>query len=871
MDAAIPRPDRDSSAGVNQPPYWSRTAAEVMADLGAGARGLPLREAARRRRRYGPNAIVEHSERIALSLLLRQLASPLVIILVVGALISLFLRDWMNAAIILVIVLGSTLLGFSQEYRASTAVAALRRRLALTVRVLREGVRVMPASTLVPGDIILLAAGNLVPADGLVLEAKDFLVTESSLTGESFPVEKQPGVAPAEAPIAARSNAVFLGTSVRSGTATVLVVKTGRSTAFGETAARLSARAETEFERGLRGFGYLLIRVMIVLVLFVLVVNQLLGRAAIDSLLFAVALAVGLSPELLPAIVSVTLSAGARAMARRGVIVRNLEAIENLGSVDVLCTDKTGTLTEGVITLSGAVDADGKDSAEVRRLAFLNASLETGIENPLDKAIVTAGERAGLKADYRKIDEIPYDFIRKRLTIVAADESGPASHLVVTKGAFDTVLAACATVRRQGTEIPLDAPERGRLSDYYRQKGAEGFRVLALAAKRVAAKERYGREDECGMSCVGLLLFSDPPKEGIERTIRDLASLGIRIKIISGDNRYVTAHLADTIGLDSRAMLTGAEIAGLNDESLWHLADRTDLFVEVDPQQKERIVRALQKAGHAVGYLGDGINDAPALHCADVGISVDQAVDVARESAAIVLLRSDLGVLCEGVKDGRWAFANTLKYICITTSANFGNMVSMALATPFLPFLPLAAKQILLNNFLSDLPSIAVSTDNVDPDRLAQAQRWNIHDVQWFMLVFGLISSIFDMLTFAVLLLIFRADEPTFQTAWFMVSVLTELAVVMVLRTHGPALRSAPSRLLGWTTLGVCVLAVIFPLTGRLASVFDFVPLPLNLVGVLVLTAVGYILVTEAAKLRFYALLNRRGRLRGGVQKPSIR
>jgi Mg2+-importing ATPase len=816
-----------------------------MVEMGTSARGLPSAEAADRLRRYGANSVEEQRRVTALRLLLRQFESPLVLILVFGASISMVLRDWVDASIILAIVLGSTLLGFAQEYRASAAVAALRRRLALTVQVIREGtVQTIAASALVPGDVIQLAAGNLVPADGVILDARDFLVTEASLTGESFPVEKQRGVLPADAPLAGRTNCVFLGTSVRSGTATALVVKTGRNTAFGSIAARLQEQApETEFARGVRQFGYLLLRVMIVMVVFVLAVNHVLGRPTIESLLFAVALAVGISPELLPAIVSVTLARGARAMAARGVIVRRLEAIEDLGSMDVLCTDKTGTLTEGVVALDAAVDPAGAASAELLGLAYLNAAFETGIDNPLDAAIVAAGERSRLETTgYRKIDEIPYDFIRKRLTIVVEQEAATGEHLIVTKGAFANVLAVCA----------VDTALSGRLEAYYRQKGSEGFRVLGVATKRVAARERYGHEDERGMAFAGFLLFSDPPRDDAEKTIRELAALGIRVKVITGDNRYVAAHVAAAIGLDPKAMLTGEEIARLKDESLWHLAERTDLFVEVDPQQKERIVRALQRTGHAVGYLGDGINDAPSLHAADVGISVEKAVDVARESADVVLLQHDLDVLRRGVEDGRATFANTLKYISITTSANFGNMVSMALATPLLPFLPLAAKQILLNNFLSDLPSIAISTDNVDAGHTARAQRWNVNEVRRFMIVFGLISTVFDLLTFALLLQVFESDERTFQTAWFIVSLLTELAVVLVLRTRGPAMRSMPSRLLLWTTLAVGVLALAIPYSGPLARAFSFAPLtwPLALASLLVVAA--YIATTELAKVAFY-------------------
>jgi Mg2+-importing ATPase len=835
--------------------YWSRDASDLIVRLASTPDGLSTREARRRLERDGPNLVEEQREIAAVALLLRQFASPLVLILVFGAAISLVVRDWVDAAIILVIVAGSALLGFVQEYRASAAVAELRKRLALTVRVRRDGaVQTVLASRIVPGDLIELSAGNLVPADGVILAARDFLVTEASLTGESMPVEKRPGAVRPDAPVAGRTNCALMGTSVRSGEATVLVVRTGRATMFGEVAMRLAARPpEPSFARGVREFGYLLVRVMVVMVLFVLAVNQLEGRPAIESLLFAVALAVGLSPELLPAIVSVTLARGARAMARRGVIIRHPEAIEDLGSMDVLCTDKTGTLTAGVMTLDAAVDAEGAASAEVLRLAYLNAALETGIENPLDAALVAAGSAAGLTAaGCAKIDEIPYDFARKRITIVVAADDDPGHHRIIMKGAFPNVIAACATVARGGAEVPLDAGRRERLEAYYRTKGEEGFRLIALADRRVPAQERYTRDDETGMTLRGFLLFFDPPKPQAAVAVRDLAARGVRIKVITGDNRYVAAHVAGAIGLDPKAMLTGEAIAGMRDESLWHLAPRTDLFVEVDPQQKERIVRALQHAGRTVGFLGDGINDAPALHAADVGISVDQAVDVARESADVVLLRPDLGVLCRGVDDGRRTFANTLKYISITTSANFGNMVSMAVATPLLPFLPLAAKQILLNNFLSDLPSIAIATDNVDAERLARAQQWDVVEVRRFMIVFGLISTVFDLLTFYVLLRVFGATESVFQTAWFVVSLLTELAVVLVLRTHGPALSSAPGRLLLWTTVAVAVLAVAVPYIGPFARVFGFVALPWPLLAAALAIVAGYILATETAKRRFY-------------------
>ncbi len=851
--------------------YWNRDADAVAASLHSDAGGLSSAEAARRLATHGPNAVDAQVEETVLRQLLRQFASPLVLILAFGAVVSVLAGEWVDAAIILAIVLGSTLLGFVQEYRASNAVAELRSRLALVVPAKRDGrVQPTPVREIVPGDVVVLAAGNLVPADGLVLSAKDFLVSEASLTGESFPVEKHPGVLPEATGLGARTNCVFLGTSVRSGEAEVLVVATGRATALGAIAARLGDTApETEFARGIREFGYLLLRVMLMMVFFVLAVNLLLGRPGIESLLFAVALAVGMSPELLPAIVTVTLSHGARAMAKAGVIVRRLEAIENLGSLDVLCTDKTGTLTEGVIALDAAVSPTGEPSAEVMRLAHLNAAFETGIDNPLDAAIVAAGRAQGLASEgWRKVDEIPYDFVRKRLTIVAASgndaivtsrEHDGVEHVIVTKGAFANVLATCSTVRSAEGEAALDDAARSRLEAYFRERGEQGFRALALATRRAPPKEHYGHDDERDMVFEGFLLFLDPPKPEARKTLADLAALGIRIKVITGDNRYVTAHAAATIGLDARSMLTGEQVAAMRDESLWHLADRTDLFVEVDPQQKERIVRALQRSGHAVGFMGDGINDAPALHAADVGISVDGAVDVARESADVVLLHRDLDVLRGGVEHGRRTFANTLKYISITNSANFGNMISMALAAAVLPFLPLAAKQILLNNFLSDIPSIAISTDRVDESSVATAQRWDVAEVRRFMIVFGLVSTAFDLLTFALLLLVFEASESVFQTTWFVVSLLTELAVVLVLRTRLPMLKSVPSATLLWLTVVVAALTLAIPYAGSLATAFGFVPLPAQLFATVLAIVAGYVVITEFAKARFYRARSRCG------------
>jgi len=852
-----PEPDATQSS-----PYWSCDAGDLGTSLGSGSNGLTTARAAERLAVVGPNSVADAQRLGPLRLLVRQVESPLVLILIFAAALSLGLSEWVDAAIILAIVVGSTLLGFYQEYRASAAVEALKKRLALTCRVVRDGVEgTIAADTLVPGDVVVLSAGNLIPADGRILAAKDFLVSEASMTGESFPVEKQPGVVASDAPLARRTNVVYLGASVRSGTARVLVVETGRRTAFGAIAARLGAQEpETDFARGLRQFGYLLIRSMIVIVLSVLTVNLLLHRPLVESLLFSVALAVGLSPELLPAIVSVTLSAGARAMSRAGVIVRRLDAIENLGSMTVLCTDKTGTLTDGTIVLAEAVDPGGCPSARVGQLAFLNASFETGIDNPIDAAIVAAGQQAGLStARHGKIDEIPYDFLRKCLTIVMAEDGDAGRHLVVTKGAFSNVLALCTRVAREGADVALTDNVSGELAAYYEAKGAAGFRVLALATRRVQAQGTYHRHDEADMVFAGFLLFLDPPKADAARVLAALARLNIQVKIITGDNRFVTGHLAKTVGLDPASMITGDALAKLDEEALWHAAPGTTLFAEIDPQQKERIVRALQHTGHSVGYLGDGINDAPALRAADVGISVDQAVDVARESADIILLKRDLDVLRIGVEDGRRTFANTLKYIAITTSANFGNMVSMAIAAPLLPFLPLVAKQILLNNFLSDVPSMAIATDRVDVERVTFPQRWDIAQIRQYMIVFGLVSSIFDLLTFAALLLLFHAGEAAFQTTWFVVSLLTELGVVLILRTRGPAWRSRPSGLLLWTTLAAALFALAIPFFGRGSRLFGFVPLSMVEMSTVVGIVTTYLAATEATKRWFFRVRRRDG------------
>ncbi len=817
--------------------------------LNASADGLSSEEAGVRLGRYGLNVLREGPRLTVFRLFLRQFKSPLVLILIFAAGVSLIVQDWIDAGIVLVIIFGSATLSFFQEHKAAVAVEKLRNRVRTKATVLRDKQkRLVPSDQVVPGDIVFLSAGSLIPADCVVLEANDLFVTQSNLTGESFPVEKRPGLSRASASLVERTNCIYMGTSVRSGTGRAVVARTGAATVYGAISNRSqSQERDTDFERSLKRYGYLLTQIMLLLVLAVFASNVFLHRPPVEALFFAIALAVGMSPELLPAIISVTLAKGAAKMMAQKVIVQRLSAIETLGSMTVLCADKTGTLTQGLMNLDRALDFAGEPSPRVLQLAYLNAKFQSGMTNPIDDAIVARCERDRIDlAAFRKTDEIPYDFVRKRLSVVVSDEANGSATMVV-KGAVDNVLSICDRIRRGAETAALTAADRTQIAGKFAEWSRDGYRVLALAGKSALKDRAYTRDDEHSLVFEGFLLFLDPPKEGIRDILAALSARNIRLKIITGDNRLVAAHIADAVGLDGRSMLTGGDLDELRDEALWRLAEDTQLFVEVDPNQKERIIRALQKAGQVVGYLGDGINDAPALQAADVGISVDQAADVAKESADFVLLEHDLGVLRQGIDEGRVTFANTLKYISITTSANFGNMLSMAVMSLFLTFLPLLAKQILLNNFLSDIPALAIADDAVDPESIERPQRWNMRSIRRFMLTFGLISSVFDFLTVGILIFIFSASPELFRTGWFIESLLTELAILLVIRTHRPFYRSMPGRLLLASTLAVGALTLALPYL-PFASVFGFIALPMPLLASLIMVTGIYVAVSEAAK-----------------------
>jgi len=828
--------------------FWSLPIEDLLQTLATSEMGLSAEEAAARLKRFGPNTLGQRQRSNVSRLLLRQFTSPIILILIAAACLSFVLRDPTDGAIILGIVLVSGLLGFWQEHAAATAVEKLLETVELKATVLRDGRPVeIPTDELVPGDIVLLSAGSAIPADCRLLSAQDLFVDEAALTGESYPVRKSPGIVSPEAPLTQRSNALFMGTHVVSGSGKAVVVLTGRATEFGGISQSLQVSApETEFERGVRHFGYLLLEVTLILVILIFAFNVYFQRPVLESFLFALALAVGLTPQLLPAIISVNLAKGARQLAEQKVIVKRLAAIENFGSMNVLCADKTGTLTAGRMQVHKAIGPDGQESERVLFYAYLNAVYETAFTNPIDEAICSY--RAFALDGWRKLGEVPFDFERKRLSVLV-EHQGQA--LLVTKGAVHSVLQICTTAQlADGSERPvadlLDTIER-----LYTELSGQGYRTLGVAVREWDGAKPIDRNSEVDMTFLGLLALADPLKPEIAAVVEGLGRLGVRLKMITGDNALVAARVGAQVGLNATRVVTGSELHALSDEALWVRVRETDIFAEVEPHQKERIIRALRKAGYVVGYMGDGINDAPALHAADVSISVQEAVDVARETADIVLLERDLSVLEVGIREGRRTLANTLKYVFMATSANFGNMFSMAGASLFLPFLPLLPKQILLTNLLTDFPEMTIATDRVDPDWIERPRRWNVHFIRSFMLTFGLVSSLFDYLTFGVLLWVLNAGPDKFRTGWFVESVVSAATIVLVLRTRGPFWRNRPSLPLLLTTVLVVMATISLPYS-PLSVPFGFVPLPPLFLTVLAVIVLTYALTAEFAKRWFY-------------------
>ncbi len=835
------------------PIFWNLPVPQVLEQLSSAPQGLSATQAETALARFGPNELRPTDRLSGLRLLLKQFASPITLILIAGATLSLFLGDVADATIILIIVVVSGVLGFWQERGAANAVAKLLAVVQTKATVLRDGNEVKLAlADVVPGDLVLLAAGATIPGDCLLLESHDLFVDEAALTGETYPVEKSGGMLAADTALSGRINVLFMGTHVVSGSARAVVVHTGAATEFGKVSERLRLQPpETEFEHGIRHFGYFLMEVTLLLIIVIFAFNVYLARPVLDSFLFSLALAVGLTPQLLPAIISINLAQGAKQMAKHKVIVKRLAAIENFGSMNVLCSDKTGTLTEGQVHVEAMLDARGNPSDTVALYAGFNASYESGYLNPIDAAIRT--NRPFDLAAYQKLDEVPYDFMRKRLSILVAHD---AQHLMITKGALQNVLDVCDQAEGENGQLAPLATLQPAIQAKFEELSQAGFRTLGLAYRDTGADATIRKESEVAMTFLGLAVLADPPKAGIGATIQQLAQLGVTLKVITGDNRAVAAHLGQQVGLPGSNILTGSDIRTMSSAALTQQVNDINLFAEIEPNQKEQIILALKRAGHVVGYMGDGINDASALHAADVGISVDSAVDVAREAADIVLLEQDLGVLLDGVKQGRITFANTLKYIFMATSANFGNMFSMAGASLLLPFLPLLPTQILLTNLLTDFPETAIATDNVDPDAVAKPRRWDLRFIRNFMLTFGLASSIFDYLTFGALLLILHASPQQFQTGWFVESVISASLVVLVIRTNGPFYKSKPGKALLIATLVIDALTLALPYT-PLASLFGFSPIPPLFIGMLVIILALYMLTAEVAKHFFYRRMRR--------------
>ena len=828
--------------------FWSLQPEDAFKIVSSSDKGLSGDKAKAQLKKYGANSFKAQSRSSSFILFLVQFKNPITILLIAAALLSMGLGDFSDAFIILFIILVSSSLGFWQEKGAANAVAELLKMVQIKCRIVRDEKEIeLPVENVVPGDIIVLSAGDVIPADCLLLESEELFIDEAAFTGETFPVEKNIGVVVADAALAKRTNALFMGSHVISGKARALVIETGKQTEFGKISDRLRLKnPETDFEKGIRQFGYLLMEITLVLVLVIFAINILLHKPVLDSFLFSLALAVGLTPQLLPAIISVNLSVGARAMAKQQVIVKRLASIENFGCMNILCSDKTGTITDGKVTLKDALDLEGNHSNKTLQYAWLNATMQQGFKNPIDAAIRSSYQ--GNVDGFTVQSEIPYDFNRKRLTIQVKNEK---ENIAITKGALNAILDICDTAETASGQVIPMKDKSGSINEEYKKLSAEGFRVLGVAYKKGNIDKNFTKADEDKMIFLGFITLFDPPKKDVLKTIQGLNNLGVQLKLITGDNELAAASLAKQIGIENPLILTGPQIRNMSDRALFKQAPVTNIFAEVEPNQKERIILFLQKSGNVVGFMGDGINDAPALHAADVGISVDTAVDVAKEAADIILLNQDLNVLITGIVAGRKTFSNTMKYIFMATSANFGNMFSMAGASLFLPFLPLLPKQILFMNLLTDFPQMAIATDKVDAIAVDKPHRWNIKFIKRFMITFGLLSCVFDYLTFGVLLFLMKEDEKIFQTGWFVESVISATLIVLVVRTRLAFFKSLPGKYLSIATSMIVLFVLVLPLM-PFAGLFGFVRLPLSFYGWMLLIVAVYVFFAEKLKQWFY-------------------
>lgn len=814
-------------------------------------KGLISAHVEQSRAQYGENTLSMKKREGAFLIFIKKFNSPLLILLIVASGIAIFLGQNTDAIIILIMVFISVMLDFTNTQKSEKAVQELISKVAVMVTVVRDGAQKEVAmKEVVVGDVVVLNAGSIIPADCRILEVKDFFVNQSALTGESFPVEKRTArMENEEKPTLDSESHVFMGSSVISGFAIVEVVAIGSATHYGKIAKQLSTHTvETDFEKGIRSFSYFILQITMVLVICVFFINTVMHRGIFESFIFALAVAIGLTPELLPVVISIGLSHGSLLMAKKDVIVKKLSAIENFGSMNVLCTDKTGTLTEDKITLVRHVDGFGKESEQTLFYSYLNSIFHSGAQNPLDMAIQDF-KKQDISA-YEKIDEIPFDFSRRRASVVAQNHG---ERVLISKGAPEEIFSICTACQREDKSVPFTADVKKTVREEYDVLSKDGFRVLAVAHKALSDKKAiYGKDEERDMVFFGFMAFYDPPKATAAEAVKDLEELGIEIKIITGDSALLTKKICRDIKLSVKGIVEGSAIDGLSDEALQQLAQKTTIFARANPTQKERIIVALKRANCSVGYLGDGVNDAPALKAADVGISVNNAVDVAKHTADIILLQKSLIVLRDGVIEGRKTFQNTMKYIMMGLSSNFGNMFSMTGLSAILPFFPMLPSQILLNNLLYDISQFTISTDTVDAQDVKKPLRWNVHFIRKYMLSLGPVSSIFDFLTFGIMWYAFHPSVAQFQTAWFIESLATQTLVIYVIRTRKiPFLQSTPSKWLLISTLGVVVVGWMIPFTS-FGKVLSFSALsPLMLVSILGLVFV-YLIMVQIAKVLFY-------------------
>lgn len=825
--------------------FWQFDANYWLKNLNSSVSGLSQSEADKILRENGLHLKNQSALKKDVLLFVGQFKSPLMLLLIAAVIISAFLGDTSDVFIILFIVLSSGLLSFFQERNAGRVVEKLQSMLSLKATVLRDGLpREIVVTQVVKGDVIILKAGDILPADGLILESDELYANEASLTGESYPVRKEAGVLDEQTLLAKRTNCLWQGTNIVSGNAKALVIQTGEETIFGSIAKSVSVKVETSFEKGIKDFGLFLMKITLFLGVFILAVNLLNHKGIIDSALFALALVVGMAPELLPAITSIAMSAGAKRLLDRKVIVKKLNSIQNLGEVNLLCTDKTGTITEGIIKIAGIIDESGEESSFVKELAFWNSTFETGYSNPIDEALKQI--KPDTNNSVEKIGEVPYDFNRKRLSIAISSKK---ENLLITKGAFTQVLEICSAIRLSNEKVENIDAHKEELERKFTEFGMKGLRAIAVCYKNIDTTQ-VTKNLESEMIFAGFVLMNDPVKSGITETIDELHKLSVGLKIITGDNANVAGATARNIGIENPVIMSGKELSNTSQEALIQLVKNVHIFAEVEPQQKERIILAL-KGTYTVAYMGDGINDVSAINAADVGISVDNAVDVAREAADFVLLEKDLMVIAHGIREGRKTFANTLKYLYISTGSTFGNMCSVAFASLALPFLPMLPKQILLTNFLTDFPFLAVSTDNVDAEQLEKPGKWDIKLIRDYMVVFGVHSSLFDLITFTVLYFILKVKEAEFQTGWFIESVLTELLIVFIIRTHKNFFKSQPGRYLFILSIVALILTIGLPYL-PFAKDIGFVPLPLLNLGAMLGIVAAYILTADLLKVWFF-------------------